>query len=96
MGYLLNDGITGRTFSFLTEVVLVIGIRLHLLQIDILHDLHCHFPVVRVSWPSSEPQLIQWAGCCRDIKPENVLLQGGQSDGKVFLVDLGGVQVSII
>lgn len=30
----------------------------------------------------------------RDVKPENVVLQGGLSDGKVFLIDLGGVQVS--
>ncbi len=29
----------------------------------------------------------------RDVKPENVVLGGGQAGGRVFLVDFGGVQV---
>ena len=28
----------------------------------------------------------------RDVKPENVVLGGGQAGGRVFLVDFGGVQ----
>lgn len=28
----------------------------------------------------------------RDIKPENIVLEGGKTGGKVFLVDFGGVQ----
>ncbi len=30
----------------------------------------------------------------RDIKPENVVIEGGKPGGRVFLVDFGGVQVS--
>jgi serine/threonine protein kinase len=29
---------------------------------------------------------------CRDIKPENVVLEGGKWDGRVYLIDFGGVQ----
>ena len=29
----------------------------------------------------------------RDVKPENVILQGSGAEGHVFLVDFGGVQV---
>lgn len=28
----------------------------------------------------------------RDVKPENIVLEGGKSGGRVFLVDFGGVQ----
>lgn len=28
----------------------------------------------------------------RDVKPENIILQGGKPGGKVFLVDFGGIQ----
>ena len=30
----------------------------------------------------------------RDVKPENVVLSGGRSGGRVFLVDFGGVQAA--
>ena len=36
-------------------------------------------------------------GChcnARDIKPENIVLEGGQTGGRVFLVDFGGVQAA--
>lgn len=33
------------------------------------------------------------ASCvCRDIKPDNIVLEGGVTGGRVFLVDFGGVQ----
>lgn len=32
-------------------------------------------------------------GCCRDVKPDNVVIEGGRTGGRVFLVDFGGVQV---
>ena len=28
----------------------------------------------------------------RDVKPENIILEGGKPGGKVFLVDFGGIQ----
>ena len=28
----------------------------------------------------------------RDVKPENIVLEGGKAGGRVFLVDFGGVQ----
>ena len=31
--------------------------------------------------------------CSRDVKAENVVLEGGRAGGRVFLVDFGGVQV---
>lgn len=31
----------------------------------------------------------------RDIKPENVVIEGGKPGGRVFLVDFGGVQASV-
>lgn len=31
---------------------------------------------------------------CRDVKAENVILEGGRSGGRVFLVDFGGVQAA--
>ena len=30
----------------------------------------------------------------RDVKPENVVLEGGQAGSRVFLVDFGGVQAA--
>lgn len=30
---------------------------------------------------------------CRDVKPENIILEGDRPGGRVFLVDFGGVQV---
>lgn len=33
-------------------------------------------------------------GCvsvCADVKPENIVLEGGTFDGRVFLIDFGGV-----
>ena len=30
---------------------------------------------------------------CRDVKPENIVVEGGRSGGKVYLVDFGSVQV---
>ena len=39
-----------------------------------------------------------WLTAChrnaRDIKPENIVLEGGQTGGRVFLVDFGGVQAA--
>ena len=32
----------------------------------------------------------------RDVKPENIVLEGGTASGRVFLVDFGGVQVRIM
>ncbi len=29
----------------------------------------------------------------RDVKPENIVIEGGKWGGRVFLVDFGGVQV---
>ena len=31
---------------------------------------------------------------CRDIKPQNILLQNGKPGGQVYLVDFGGVQAA--
>ena len=31
---------------------------------------------------------------CRDIKPENIVLEGGKAGGRVRLVDFGGVQAA--
>jgi serine/threonine protein kinase len=31
---------------------------------------------------------------CRDVKAENVVLEGGKAGGRVFLVDFGGVQAA--
>ena len=31
---------------------------------------------------------------CRDIKPDNIVLEGGKTGGRVFLVDFGGVQAA--
>ena len=31
---------------------------------------------------------------CRDIKPENIVLEGGNAGGRVRLVDFGGVQAA--
>ena len=31
---------------------------------------------------------------CRDIKPDNIVVEGGKSGGRVFLVDFGGVQAA--
>ena len=33
------------------------------------------------------------SSCTRDVKAENVVLEGGRAGGRVFLVDFGGVQV---
>lgn len=33
-------------------------------------------------------------GVHRDVKPENIVLEDGKSDGRVFLVDFGGVQAA--
>lgn len=30
----------------------------------------------------------------RDVKPENIVIEGGKSGGRIYLVDFGGVQVS--
>ncbi len=32
----------------------------------------------------------------RDVKPQNIILEGGQPGGRVFLVDFGGVQVWVL
>ncbi len=31
----------------------------------------------------------------RDVKPENIILEGGKPGGKVFLVDFGGIQQGV-
>lgn len=31
---------------------------------------------------------------CRDVKPENIVLEGGKAGGRVYLVDFGGVQAA--
>ncbi len=31
----------------------------------------------------------------QDVKPDNIILEGGQWGGRVFLVDFGGVQVRV-
>ena len=31
---------------------------------------------------------------CRDVKAENIVLEGGQAGGRVYLVDFGGVQAA--
>lgn len=31
---------------------------------------------------------------CRDVKPENIVLEGAKAGGRVFLVDFGGVQAA--
>lgn len=36
----------------------------------------------------------QIACCCRDVKPENIVLEGGKAGGRVYLVDFGGVQAA--
>ena len=36
------------------------------------------------------------AGCCRDVKPENIVLEGGKAGGRVYLVDFGGVQAAAL
>jgi serine/threonine protein kinase len=33
---------------------------------------------------------------CRDVKPENIVLEDSRSGGRVYLVDFGGVQVHIL
>jgi len=33
---------------------------------------------------------------CRDVKPENIVLEGGKAGGRVFLVDFGGVQAAAL
>ena len=33
---------------------------------------------------------------CRDVKPENIVLEGGKTGGRVFLVDFGGVQAAAL
>ena len=37
-------------------------------------------------------------GCslCRDVKPENIVLEGGKAGGRVYLVDFGGVQAAAL
>ena len=35
-------------------------------------------------------------GCCRDVKPENIVLEGGKAGGRVYLVDFGGVQAATL
>ena len=49
-----------------------------------------HFIVSRTA--SAERLL---PSCCRrDVKPENIVIEGGKTGGRVYLVDFGGVQVS--
>lgn len=36
------------------------------------------------------------ACCCRDVKPENIVLEGGKAGGRVYLVDFGGVQAAAL
>lgn len=31
---------------------------------------------------------------CRDVKAENIVLEGGRAGGRVYLVDFGGVQAA--
>lgn len=31
---------------------------------------------------------------CRDVKPENIVMKGGDWDGRLYLVDFGGVQAA--
>lgn len=33
---------------------------------------------------------------CRDVKPENIVLEGGKAGGRVYLVDFGGVQAAAL
>lgn len=33
-------------------------------------------------------------GLYRDVKPENIVLEGGKAGGRVYLVDFGGVQAA--
>lgn len=39
--------------------------------------------------PASEQKIF-----CRDIKPDNIVIEGGKTGGRVFLVDFGGVQAA--
>lgn len=32
----------------------------------------------------------------RDVKPENIVLEGGKAGGRVYLVDFGGVQAATL
>ena len=41
-----------------------------------------HLPVFSLCWQ------------CRDVKPENIVLEGGKAGGRVYLVDFGGVQAA--
>ena len=41
-------------------------------------------------WQGSRSPLL----LCRDIKPENIVLEGGKAGGQVRLVDFGGVQAA--
>jgi serine/threonine protein kinase len=37
---------------------------------------------------------MHWLPACRDVKAENVVLEGGRAGGRVYLVDFGGVQAA--
>lgn len=43
-------------------------------------------------WPR-RGRLSLWTPARRDVKPENIVVEGGRTGGRVFLVDFGGVQV---
>ena len=40
-------------------------------------------------WTGAKP-----SDACRDLSPSNIILEGGTSDGRVLLVDFGGVQAA--
>lgn len=46
----------------------------------------------RICCPSS--LFICFPCLCRDVKAENIVLEGGQAGGRVYLVDFGGVQAA--
>ena len=50
-----------------------------------------------LTWCSGKAVCLQFRATvllCRDIKPENIVLEGGKAGGQVRLVDFGGVQAA--